>query len=114
MLPSHEACTGVNDRNSFGLFVVLRPVKAAMTIVGNATDNPMSSIRQFFAVLAKNYEIQYIEVYMSINEKLFFINIYIKYWYLRQYPTEFASFTFFNVLMSCSSIWEIELGVIIL
>lgn len=53
--PSHEDCTDVSDRNSFWLFELFNPVSAAITMVGNATDSPISRMSRFFAVLARNW-----------------------------------------------------------
>lgn len=55
-LPSHVASSGVIIMVSFGFKVVFRPVSAGIRIVENAIDNPKSTIRRFFAELAKIFQ----------------------------------------------------------
>lgn len=55
-LPNHDAWTPVNCRNSYGLFSLFNPVRAGITIVGNAIDKPKSKSRKFFAVAANTYK----------------------------------------------------------
>lgn len=52
MLPNHDASDGDIFKYSSALELLARPVKAGITIVGNATDKPKSSNRKFLIVLA--------------------------------------------------------------
>lgn len=53
MLPSHDTCAGDKCNISLALLMGSLPVSAGMTMVANDTDNPRSSSRKFFAVLAR-------------------------------------------------------------
>lgn len=50
---SHDACIGVICRDSFGLVLLLRPVNAAINIVGNEIDAPTSNRRNIITVVVR-------------------------------------------------------------
>lgn len=51
--PNHDACFADSCRNSLGLVLLLRPVNAAMRIVGNETDAPTSNTRNTITVATR-------------------------------------------------------------
>lgn len=67
---SHDACIAVICRDSFGFVWLLRPVSAAINIVGKEIDAPTSNSRNIVTVVAK-----------ICCEVWIFSNIWVKSWF---------------------------------
>lgn len=61
-IPSHDAWTGVSVRYSSWLNAFGNPVRAGITIDGNATDKPRSRSRKFFTVLAITWNDKIVQI----------------------------------------------------